>query len=153
MLLAADDRTPARRLEEADVIVARDGAGIKGAADWLRRYPGCAVAASLVRPGEYSVATRDGEFRSVAVSGQGGVGVGGLACAVFIYGWLAVGRSLALFRPASLHVRPDAASAWPWLGSPLFFRFSYYPYYPAPGDQPRPESSGSPAGPDSMGRS
>lgn len=149
MLLAADDRAPARRLEEADVIVTTDGVGTIGAGDWLRRYPGCAVAAALVRPGECTVATRGGALRSVAVSGQDAVGVGAFACAVFFHGWLAAGRSLALFRPACLYVSPGTADAWPGEGSPLFFRFSYYP---AAGDDPCPESSGSPAGPDSMSR-
>jgi hypothetical protein len=136
MLLAADDRAPAWRLEEADVIVTTGGPGTTGVGDWLRRYPGCAVAAAQVRRGECSVATRDGARRDVAVSGQGAAGAGAFACAVFIHGWLAAGRSLALLRPARLYVSPGAADAWPGPGSPLFFRFSYYP---ASGDDSCPE--------------
>jgi len=123
-LLAADDSAPPRLLEAADVIVTLAGSGRTMLDEWLRRYPGCAVAAAWTRPGECSVATRDGILRSVAVSGQQGDG-GALACAVFAQGWLTAGLPLALLSPACLHVRPGAAVAWREAGSRLFFRFGY----------------------------
>jgi hypothetical protein len=141
-LLAADDRAPTRWLEAADVIVVTGEAGSAGPTEWLRRYPGSAVAAALVQPGECSVATRDGLLR-VEVSGQGTDNANALACAVFVHGWLAVGWPLALFRPARLHISHDAAAGPDH--SPLFFRFSYRP---VSGDDPRPELSG----PDSASR-
>lgn len=133
-LLVADDRAPVRGLETADVIVASAGPGTPGPGEWLRRYPGCAVAAVWTRPGECSVATRSGVLASVAVSGQSG-DRGALACAVFTYGWLAAGLPLAVLSPACLCVGPGPAVAWPRPGSPCFFRFSYCP---VPGGDPGP---------------
>jgi hypothetical protein len=137
-LLVADDRAPARRLEAADVIVASAGRGRPGPGEWLRRYPGCAVAAAWTRPGECSVATRSGVLTSVAVSGQSG-DRGALACAVFTHGWLAAGLPLALLYPACLCVAPSPAVAWTRPGSPCFFRFSYCP---VSGDDSCPEAVG-----------
>lgn len=141
-LLAADDRGPARWLETADVIIAVGEAGGTGPGEWLRRYPGCSVAAAMTRRGECSVATRDDVLRSVAVSGQES-GAGVLACAVFVYGWLAAGWSLTLLRPARLYVS-YGGDVTQRLGGPLFFRFGYCS---SSGDP-----SGPPAGPDSAAR-
>jgi hypothetical protein len=147
-LLVADDRVPTRRLETADVIVASAGPGCTGLGEWLRRYPGCAVAAAWTSSGECSVATRDGVLHSVAVSGQHG-DRGALACAVFVHGWLAAGLPLALLSPACLRVCPGSAVTWPRAGGPLlFFRFGYCPVSghdcPVSEDDPGPGTAGPP---------
>ena len=139
-LLVADDRAPVRRLEAADVIVASAGPGRSGLGEWLHRYPGCAVVAAWTRPGECSVATRNGVLRSVAVTGQQADG-GALACAVFVHGWLVAGLPLALLSPACLSISPGAAVAVPRAASPLFFRFGYCS---VSGDDPRPGAPGQP---------
>lgn len=123
-LVAAHDRAPVRRLEGADVIVTSGLPGHTEPGEWLRRYPGCAVAAAWTSPGECAVATRHGVLRGLAVSGQAGDG-GALACAAFIHGWLVAGWPLTLFSPACLDVSPGAAVGWPEAGGPLFFRFGY----------------------------
>jgi hypothetical protein len=143
-LSVADSRTSTRLLATADVIVAVDEAGSANLGDWLRRYPGCAVAVSTAKPGECSVATRDGVLYPMTVSGPQAVGP--LACAAFAYGWLAAGRSLELLRPAHLHLSHDADDT-PGRDGRLFFKFSYCP---ASGDGP--EGSGSPARLDSARR-
>jgi hypothetical protein len=137
-LLAARDQAPARWLEGADVIVTSGQSGQAGPGEWLRRYPGCAVAVAWTSPGECAVATRYGVLRGVAVSGQQGDG-GALACAAFVHGWLVAGWPLALLAPACLGVGPGAAVGWPDAGSPLSFRFGYC----APsGDDPSPDAPG-----------
>jgi hypothetical protein len=143
-LRAADARSPAWRLETADVIVTEGGAGSAGPGDWLRRYPGCAITVAWAWPEDCSVATRDGVLRGMAVSGPSPGAA--LACAVFVYGWLGTGLRLSELRPARLHVS-HSAGAGPVGGAPLFFRFSYCA---ASGDDP--EASGSPARADSASR-
>jgi hypothetical protein len=123
-LLAADERSPVRRLETADVIVASTGCGRPGPAEWLRRYPGCAVAVARSGPDECSVASRSGVIGRMAVSGAHG-DCGALACAVFTYGWILAGLPLAPLASACLSVGPVAAIAGPGGGRPLFFRFGY----------------------------
>jgi hypothetical protein len=142
-LLVADDRAPARWLESADVIVAAGEAGSSAPGEWLRRYPGCAVAAGWAKPGVYFVATGDGGLH-LAVSGHSAVGASAVACAVFVHGWLVTGWPLALLRPACLHVGHSGARM-PMLGSPLFFSFSYCP---ASGDDPGLEPPALAAPPD-----
>lgn len=143
-LLAACARSPVRQLELADVIVAGGAAGSAGPSGWLRRYPGCAVAACPGRAGLCSVATRDGVIGHLAGSGLSAAGA--LACAVFVHGWLSAGWPLDLLRPARLHVACHAgAGLVP--GTPLFFRFSYCA---APGDDPG--MFGWPGRPDSLNR-
>lgn len=143
-LLAADARSPARRLETADVIVTAGRAGSTGPDGWLRRYPGCAVAASWAGPGVCLVATRNGVLRRMAVSDPSVVGT--LACGVFMHGWLAAGWSPDLLQPADLNVSHDAGVGLV-PGTPLFFRFSYCA---APGDEL--EASDPAARPDSASR-
>jgi hypothetical protein len=123
MLLAADERAPTRWLEAADVIITTDRGEGSRPAEWLRRYPGCAVAAVMTRRDECSVATRGAGLHNVAVSGED-VGVSSLACAVFVYGWLAAGWSLAPLWPRGVHV-DRCADARTERGSLLFFRFGY----------------------------
>lgn len=123
-LRAVRDRAPAHWLEGADVIVTSGRPGPASPGEWLRRYPGCAVAAAWTSPGECTVATRYGILGGVAVSGQQGDG-GALACAAFVHGWLTAGLPLALLSPARLSVGPGPAVGWPDAGSPLFFRFGY----------------------------
>jgi hypothetical protein len=146
-LLAARAGAPARWLEAADVIVAASRESDTSLREWLRRYPGCAVAASWTRPGECSVATRDDGPRTLTASSPGSADAIALACAVFMYGWLAAGWPLSLLQPTRLDLSEGAAVPGPELGDRLFFRFSYCP---TPGDDPPPGSSGSPGALDSV---
>jgi hypothetical protein len=123
MLLAADERAPTRWLEAADVIITTGWAEDSRPAEWLRRYPGCAVAAAMTQRDECSVATRGVGLRKVAVSGEE-TDASSLACAVFVYGWLAAGWSLAPLWPGGVHV-DHGADVQSERGSLLFFRFGY----------------------------
>jgi hypothetical protein len=123
-LLAADDRAPIHRLEAADVIVTSAGPGRTDPGEWLRRYPGCAVAAAWTTSERCSVATRTGVLRGVTVSGGQSDG-SAFACAVFVHGWLAAGLPLAFLSPTCLRISPGAVVTWPRGGSPVFFRFGY----------------------------
>lgn len=125
-LLAAHALAPARWLESADVIVAPAGLGQANPAEWLHRYPGCAVAIDWTGSEECSLITRSGALRSLAVSGLHG-DAGALACAAFVHGWLVAGWPLALLSPTSLRVGHIGTVIWPDAGKPLFFKFGYCP--------------------------
>ena len=139
-LRAADERAPTSWLEAADVIIASAGPRQIDPGEWLRRFPGCAVAAAWTTSDECSVATRNGMLHSVTVSGEQSYG-GAFACAMFVHGWLAARLPLVLLSPARLYVSPGTAFTWPRAGNPLFFRFGYCSMS---GDD-RPMSEGGPS--------
>lgn len=136
------------RPEIADVIFRSGVPSCAVPAAWLDetliRYPGCAVAAVGLNGGECMVKVRSAcQAFVLSVLGESADSHRDLACAAFVYGWLAAGWSLAALSPSQLEVASGVIAAgrrmvWSPV-TPLAFGVSYT----------SPSESGSSGGPDS----
>lgn len=126
-------------LEIADVIWRPRAMGPALPAAWLARtldrYPGCAVVA-MGLTGHASMAVAPGRPAiTVTVNGDCDTGGGVLACAVFIYGWLASGWPAEALKPPRLEVSgtfaAEASSAERNAVAAIAFAMSYAEVCPA----------------------
>jgi hypothetical protein len=136
------------RPEIADVIFRSGVPSCAVPAAWLDetliRYPGCAVAAVGLGGGECMVAVRGAcQAFVLSVLAESGDSYRDLACAAFVYGWLAAGWPLAALSSFRLEVASSViAAGWRMVRgpvAPLAFGVSYT----------SPPGSGSSGGPDS----
>lgn len=111
-LVAADAVTTSGLLEVADVICSDRSEPMSWLTASLDRFPGCAVAATPAAGG-YLLATRacrplilpcllPNEPWRLARAGDSGSGA--VACAMFVYAWLAAGWPLGALNPARLEM-------------------------------------------------
>jgi hypothetical protein len=95
-------------LEVADVIYRRDGSGCTAPLTWLARtldcYPGCGVAAIRGEGGGYLAAPRVTRPLTFSFLMPNDDGFNALACAMFVYGWLAAGWPSAALERSQLEV-------------------------------------------------